>query len=91
MRHFSSLIPHRLLLLSVSFLFAASVVMAQSEPAPAPTLKSILLEQLKATHNKEDWFVPVNIAIQGVTPEQAAWKDASENHSIAQLVNHLIF
>jgi len=91
MRHSSSLIPHRLLLLSVSFLFAASVAMAQSEPAPAPTLKSILLEQLKATHNKEDWFVPVNIAIQGLTPEQAAWKDASENHSIAQLVNHLIF
>ena len=91
MRHFSSLIPRRLLLLSVSFLFAASEAMAQSEPAPAPTLKSILLEQLKATHNKEDWFVPVNIAIQGLTPEQAAWKDASENHSIAQLVNHLIF
>lgn len=56
-----------------------------------PTLKSILLEQLKTTHNTEDWFVPINIAIEGLTPEQASWKDASTNHSIVQLVNHLIF
>lgn len=35
--------------------------------------------------------MPVNIAIEGLTPEQAAWKDGSENHSIVQLVNHLIF
>ncbi len=64
---------------------------AISQTNPAPTLKSILLEQLKTTHNAEDWFVPVNIAIEGLTPEQAAWKDSSSNHSIAQLVNHLIF
>lgn len=35
--------------------------------------------------------MPVKIAIEGLTPEQASWKDATENHSIAQLVNHLIF
>ncbi len=35
--------------------------------------------------------MPVNIAIQGLTPEQAAWKDDTDNHSIVQLVNHLIF
>ncbi len=64
--------------------------MAQSESA-APTLKSVLLEQLKGTHNQEEWFVPVKIAIEGLTPEQAAWKDETENHSIAQLVNHLAF
>lgn len=78
---------------SASFLLAAaSLVMAQSpSPTSAPTLKSILLDQLKSTHNKEEWFVPVNIAIEGLTPEQAAWKDGSENHSIVQLVTHLIF
>jgi len=58
---------------------------------PAPTLKSILLEQLKTTHNVEDWFVPPNVAIAGLTPEQANWKDSSNNHSIAQLTTHLIF
>ncbi len=74
----------------VSFLLTATIKMAQSSPA-TPTLKSVLLEQLRTTHNQEDWFVPVKIAIAGLTPEQAAWKDETDNHSIAQLVNHLIF
>ena len=74
----------------VSFLVTASIALAQSNPA-SPTLKSVLLEQLKETHNKEAWFVPVKIAIEGLTVEQAAWKDETDNHSIAQLVNHLIF
>jgi hypothetical protein len=75
---------------SLSLLLAAPVAIAETAPA-APTLKSVLLEQLRTTHNQEDWFVPVRIAIDGLTPEQAAWKDPNENHSIAQLVNHLIF
>jgi uncharacterized damage-inducible protein DinB len=56
-----------------------------------PTLKSILLEQLRTTHNVKDWFVPVNIALEGLTPEQVKWKDGSGNHSIGQLTSHLIF
>ncbi len=64
--------------------------MAQSG-SPAPSLKSVLLDQLRSTHNQEEWFVPVKIAIEGLTPEQASWKDESDNHSIVQLVNHLIF
>ncbi len=84
----SSILLCRLCL--VSFLFTVPVAMAQSGSA-APTLKSILLEQLRGTHNQEEWFVPVKIAIEGLTPEQAAWKDENENHSIVQLVNHLIF
>jgi hypothetical protein len=55
------------------------------------SLKSILLEQLRTTHNVEDWFVPANIAVAGLTPGQANWKDQSDNHSIAQLTTHLIF
>ena len=35
--------------------------------------------------------MPINIAIEGLTPEQANWKDSGENHSIAQLTTHLIF
>jgi uncharacterized damage-inducible protein DinB len=56
-----------------------------------PTLRSILLEQLKTTHNVKDWFVPVNNALEGLTAEQAMWKDSSGNHSIAQLATHLLF
>jgi uncharacterized damage-inducible protein DinB len=56
-----------------------------------PTLKSILLEQLKTTHNQKEWFVPANIAVEGLTPEQASWQDGKGNHSIGQLANHLVF
>ena len=74
----------------VSLLGALSLAVAQAGPA-APSLKSILLDQLRGTHDQEEWFVPVKIAIEGLTPEQATWKDDTDNHSIAQLVNHLVF
>lgn len=61
-----------------------------SQEVNHPDLRSILLEQLKTTHNVKDWFVPANLAIANLTPEQANWKDSS-NHSIAQLTTHLIF
>lgn len=70
---------------------ALNLTSAYAQKESVPTLKSILLEQLKTTHNVEDWFVPPSIAIAGLTPEQANWKDSSENHSIAQLTTHLIF
>ena len=72
-------------------LFAFNVFMLHAQKDSAPSLKAILLEQLKTTHNVKDWFVPANIAIQGLTAQQANWKDSSENHSIAQLTTHLIF
>jgi uncharacterized damage-inducible protein DinB len=55
------------------------------------TLRSILLEQLKTTHNEKDWFVPINVAVEGMTAEQATWKDGSGNHSVGQLTYHLLF
>ena len=64
---------------------------AKAKAQPAPTLKSVLLEQLKTTHNVQDWFVPASKAVEGLTAEQAAWKQGTANHSIAQLVHHLIF
>ena len=70
-------------------LFIFSVSRAQNQPAP--TLKSVLLDQLKTTHNKQEWFVPVVQAISRLTPQQAMWKEGTANHSIGQLVNHLIF
>ena len=59
-------------------------------PKPA-TLRSILLEQLRTTHNEKDWFVPISVAVEGLTAEQASWKDGSGNHSVGQLSNHLLF
>jgi len=45
------------LVLSLSFHASAQ------NPKPA-TLRSILLEQLRTTHNEKDWFVPIDIAGQ---------------------------
>jgi len=58
---------------------------------PEPTLKQVLLDQLKSTHNQAEWFVPVNVAIQGLTAEQAMWQDKPGVHSIGQLTHHIIF
>lgn len=76
-------------LLIVLLICFGSSLFAQKETTP--TLKSILLEQLKTTHNVQDWFVPPVLAVQGLTAQQANWKDSSKNHSIAQLTTHLIF
>ena len=76
--------------LILALLFLSLAAFAQ-ESKPAPTLKSILLEQLRSTHNKAEWFVPVNTAVEGLTAEQANWTDGKGNHSVGQLANHLLF
>jgi len=78
---------------TIFFLLAVSLAAfaQEKEKKPAPTLKSILLEQLRTTHNKAEWFVPANTAVEGLTAEQASWTDGKGNHSIGQLTNHLIF
>ena len=63
----------------------------QKQTKKPATLKSILLEELKSTHNAKDWFVDGNTAIAGLTPEQANWRDGSGNHSVGQLAYHLVF
>jgi len=67
------------------------MVSARGFSQEAPSLRTVLLNQLKTTHNKKDWFVPVNDAVAGLTPEQAMWKDNSGNHSVGQLAYHLLF
>ncbi|HEY2797507.1 MAG TPA: DinB family protein [Thermoanaerobaculia bacterium] len=76
-------------LLALALLLPA--VPAQKPPSPPPTLKSVLLDQLKSTHNQQDWFVPASKSVAGLTAEQANWKQGDANHSIAQLVQHLVF
>jgi hypothetical protein len=64
---------------------------ALAQSSKAVTLRSILLEQLHTTHDQKDWFVPIDVAVDGVTAEQATWKDGSGNHSVGQLTYHLLF
>ena len=72
-------------ILTILFSLASVAVLAQQA-----NTKSILLEQLKSTHNVKNWFVPVNIAVDGLSPEQASWKDEG-GHSVGQLTFHLLF
>jgi uncharacterized damage-inducible protein DinB len=69
--------------------FALAILL--EHPATAQSLKTVLVDQLKTTHNKKDWFVPVNVALEGLTADQAMWKDGSGNHSAGQLAYHLLF
>jgi uncharacterized damage-inducible protein DinB len=62
-----------------------------SKTQPPPTLKSVLVQQLRSTHTKADWFVTANTAVEGLTAEQASWTDGKGNHSVGQLTNHLLF
>jgi uncharacterized damage-inducible protein DinB len=76
-------------LLLALLLFSSVPALAQDK-APA-TLRSILLEQLRSTHNTNDWFVSPSKAVEGLTAEQASWTDGKGNHSIGQLAYHLVF
>jgi uncharacterized damage-inducible protein DinB len=76
-----------------------AVAQAPAKAAPPATLRSILLEQLRSTHNKAEWFTPVNAAVAGMTPDQARWiphnaagkVDPENNHSVGMLAAHLVF
>ena len=74
----------------IIFVLLALSLSAYGQSKPV-TLRSILLEQLRTTHNEKDWFVTIEGAVEGLTAEQAGWKDGSGNHSVGQLTNHLLF
>src|SRR4029453_3672943 len=74
-----------------SILLTSSLTAAPPPPDPPSSLRGVLLEQLKTTHNNKDWFATASSAVDGLTPEQASWRVGKVNHSIGQLVNHLVF
>ena len=77
---------------ALCLLLLAPAGLSQSAPGKSPaTLKSVLLSQLRSTHNKEEWFVPINVAVEGLTAEQARWTDGKGNHSVGQLAVHLLY
>lgn len=76
---------------AILVLWATAIPVYAQNQKPAPTLKSVLLQQLKDTHNNSNWFVCADVAVAGLTPDQASWTDGKGNHSVGQLANHLIF
>ena len=81
------------------FVFVALLLALVGASAPSRgqekkpmTLKETLLEQLRNTHKtKGTWFVDATTAVSGLTPEQASWRDAKGNHSVGQLLYHMMF
>jgi len=79
-------------LVAVILLSLPLIALAQDKQPEKPvTVRSLLLDQLQTTHNKKDWFVTANVAVAGLTAEQANWTDGKGNHSIGQLAYHLVF
>ncbi|MEB2776798.1 DinB family protein [Algoriphagus sp. D3-2-R+10] len=66
-------------------------ILGCSEKENTSQIKSLLGQQLKNTYTNEEWFVPAKIAVEGLTVDQSNWKDSTANHSIGELVSHLIF
>jgi uncharacterized damage-inducible protein DinB len=76
---------------AVLFIGAVLSLALKKEDMVDTTLRQVLLEQLKKTHNNKDWFVPANTAVEGLTADQAMWKDKAGNHSVGQLAYHIVF
>ncbi|HKW99026.1 MAG TPA: DinB family protein [Bryobacteraceae bacterium] len=70
-------------------LLLAATAFAQSKKPL--TLREVLLAELRSTHTNAEWFVPANVAVKGLTAEQASWTDGKGNHSVGQLAYHLVF
>ena len=68
-----------------------SVGLRAEDKKPPTTLRGVLLEQLRTTHNDEDWFVPASVAVAGLTADQAKWTPGAGQHSVGQLAYHLWF
>jgi hypothetical protein len=79
-----------LLLLVGIFCFQQTIAQVKEDKAP-PTLKSVLLQQYKTTWDKQEWFVPVEKGIEGITAQQASWRPADSSHSVGELAYHLLF
>lgn len=79
------------LAIAVTLFVVPLLAFGQGNKKAPTTLRGVLLEQLHTTHDNEDWFVPLNIAVEGLTTEQAKWTPKDGNHSVGQLAYHLWF
>ena len=75
--------------LALLLLMAIPLAAPAKDKKPPTTLRGVLLEQLHTTHDQEDWFVPVNVAVAGLTAEQAKWSPGKGDHPVGQLAYHI--
>ncbi|MDQ0168458.1 DinB family protein [Bacillus horti] len=53
--------------------------------------KTVLLDQLLANANDRSWYLSFQEVADGVTDGEANWKPYSKGHSMAEIVQHLIY
>jgi len=53
--------------------------------------RDFLVAQWDQAWEKGLWAAPWSRVLEGLTPQQAAWKPAPERHSIWQILNHMLF
>lgn len=53
--------------------------------------KTILLDQLLANANDRSWYISFSEVVEGLSESEAFWKPDSSSHSIAEIVQHLIY
>jgi uncharacterized damage-inducible protein DinB len=51
----------------------------------------VLADQLLANANDPSWYVPFSESVAGLSEEEAFWKPNEESHSIAEMVQHLLY
>jgi uncharacterized damage-inducible protein DinB len=93
----------RFLVLTILAVLAGAGVSSRAQtptPAASPaTLRSVLLSELRSTHDNAEWFTAIKAAVAGLTAEQAKWVpqnaqgklDQNANHSVGMLAYHLAF
>ena len=55
------------------------------------TARDVILHQLAACRDKSDWFASAGAALKGLDAREAARKDDRDEHSVWEIVNHVIF
>ncbi|MBM7633064.1 DinB family protein [Geomicrobium sediminis] len=53
--------------------------------------KAVLLNQLLANANDRSWYVSFKEVVEGINDDDAFWKPDTESHSIAEIIQHLIY
>lgn len=53
--------------------------------------KDVLSDQLLANANDPSWYIPFSDSIENLSEEEAFWKPTEDSHSIAEIVQHLLY
>ncbi|MFC4559719.1 DinB family protein [Virgibacillus kekensis] len=56
-----------------------------------PHVQNVLLDQFLANANDPSWYLPFTEAVENLLEEEAFWKPTEDSHSIAEIVQHLIY